>query len=327
MKLLKELYDISAPSRKEKQMRKFICAWLKERSIEFTTDKTKNIYVTKGRSSTYPCIVAHLDEVHSKRSKDFTVINTGDLIFGFDIRQNKFCGIGADDKNGIWVCLKCLEEFDALKCAFFVGEEIGCAGSSRAEMAFFDDCRFVLQCDRKGNSDLIRWAGMTELCSDEFISAVNPGVYGYKIMNGMMTDVQSLKQQGLKVSCANISCGYYNPHMNTELTRWSDLNKCLGFVRHIIGDCTGVFPHKYTPPVRYRDCWASDGWPFRPIANTGNSRERQLSELRRRMARILFYEPHLSLDEVSDRIGDFYDKITLSELQDLYIELANKSLF
>lgn len=325
MQLLKELYQISAPSRQEKRMKKFICARLKEQGIKYKVDKTGNIYAVKGVAETYPCVVAHIDEVHQRRSKGFTVANVDDLIFGFDTKMNKYCGIGADDKNGVWVCLKCLDEFDTLKCVFFVGEEVGCYGSTRADMSFFTDCRYVLQCDRKGNSDLIQWAGATELCSDEFISAVNPSLHGYKIANGMMTDVLALKQRELPVSCVNISCGYYNPHTDTELTRWSDLNKCLDFVRHIISNCTEVYPHNYTPSIRYYGHWEMDDWYPGTRHKPRNSREQQLSSLKRRMSDILFDEPHLSLDEVSDRLGGCYNRITFADFQNIYIEIANRT--
>ena len=42
-------------------------------------------------------------------------------------------GSRADDKNGIWICLKCLEDCKMVKCAFFVQEEVECIGSSHAD--------------------------------------------------------------------------------------------------------------------------------------------------------------------------------------------------
>lgn len=39
-------------------------------------------------------------------------------------------------------------------------------------MSFFDDVRFVIQPDRKGNSDLITNIGYSELCSEGFIEAM-----------------------------------------------------------------------------------------------------------------------------------------------------------
>lgn len=166
------------------------------------------------------------------------------LVFGYNSANRQHCGIGADDKNGIWICLKSLEESAVLKCAFFVAEEVGCAGSHRADMLFFNDCRFVLECDRKGNGDMVTQANMTALCSEEFIRDVAPQDYGYKETQGMLTDVIALKSRGLNLSCTNLSCGYYYPHSEHEFTNVEDLKNCLDFVRHIIRDCRGVYKHK-----------------------------------------------------------------------------------
>lgn len=247
MKLLEALYRISSPSGMEAGMIGFITRRLREMDVDYSIDQLGNIYATKGDADTYPCIVAHADEVHPPHGKGFELMNLGSIIFGYDRIGKTFAGIGADDKNGIWICLKCLEEFDALKCAFFVGEEYGCVGSGSAHMPFFDDCRFVLQCDHKGNGDLITSINGQRLCSEEFIRAVDPARYGYTPTQGMTTDIFALKCNGLKVSCANISCGYYDPHTDHEHTDLRDLRKSLRFVRHIIADCREVYAHRHTP--------------------------------------------------------------------------------
>ena len=59
-----------------------------------------------------------------------------------------------------------------------------------------------------------------------------------------MTDVEQLKENGLNVSCINISCGYYEPHTDNEFTDKNDLMKCLVFIEHIITSCTKVYPHE-----------------------------------------------------------------------------------
>ena len=59
----------------------------------------------------------------------------------------------------------------------------------------------------------------------------------------MMTDVLALKENSLSVSCVNLSCGYYNPHSDEEITVKKDLQKCLSFVEHVIEGCTDVYPH------------------------------------------------------------------------------------
>ena len=115
-------------------------------------------------------------------------------------------------------------------------------------MSFFDDVRFIIQPDRKGNSDLITSIGYSELCSEEFIEAIEPEKWNYKEEGGLMTDVLTLKEKGLETSCINVSCGYYNPHSDEEITVKKDLLKCLLFVEHIIEDCTGVYPHVQEDP-------------------------------------------------------------------------------
>jgi len=191
MKLLKQLYEIHSPSGNEKKMRKFLKDWIKNNvpSASFTVDAMGNLYVCKGKSDTYPCIVAHLDQVQKTHSKDFQAVETKDIIFGFSLSNVQQEGLGADDKNGIWIALKCLQKYESLKCAFFVQEEVGCRGSNKADMTFFSDCRFVLQCDRKGGNDLIyNINGFTELCSKKFLSAIGYQEFGYKLEIGMMTD-------------------------------------------------------------------------------------------------------------------------------------------
>ena len=148
-----------------------------------TTDSNGNLLVTKGRATEYPCVVAHMDQVQDTHSKDFRAVETKDYILGFSLNNKQQEGLGADDKNGIWVALKCLQRYDNIKCAFFMGEEIGCVGSSAVDLSFFDDCRFVLQCDRRNGNDLIT-SVMGELCSDEFLADTDYEKYGYKETHG-----------------------------------------------------------------------------------------------------------------------------------------------
>ena len=250
MELLKKLYSIHSMSGKEKKMRKFIKRWVSENvpEADCITDTLGNIYITKGVSKrkTYPVVVAHIDQVQNAHSRDFEALEMGGIIVGYSEKSRAQQGLGADDKNGIWVALKCLLRFNIIKVALFVSEEVGCVGSSAADMTFFDDARFVLQCDRRGAHDLITEAGWTDLCSREFVKAISPELYGYKEESGMLTDVLTLKESGLKVSCLNLSCGYYEPHTNYEFTNVDDLLNCFAFVEHIILTCKDVYPHEYS---------------------------------------------------------------------------------
>ena len=249
LELLKQLYRIYSPSRGEKKMRKFIKDWIRK-NVPYATnevDNLGNLYVRRGESETYPTIVAHMDQVQKTHSRDFQVVETNEILFGFSLCNVEMQGLGADDKNGIWIALKCLQKYPVMKCAFFVGEEIGCVGSEGCDMSFFDDSRYVLQCDRRGGHDLI-WniGGWTQLCSPEFLDAIGYQDFGYKKELGMMTDVEALKNRGLKVSVCNLSCGYGKPHSDEEFTKKSELLNCLAFVEHIVETCLEIYPHEDT---------------------------------------------------------------------------------
>jgi putative aminopeptidase FrvX len=250
--LLYDLYKIHSPSGKEQVMIEFIKIKLRELGLKPLIDEWGNIYVQKGLSNNYPCIVAHMDTVFSYWSPMLEVVNIKDeIIIGYDRKSKDFHGLGADDKNGIWCCLKALEDFDAIKVAFFTEEETGGTGSMNCNIKFFNDCRFVLQCDRKGNSDIVNEIYGTSLCSKKFLKDVDPKTYGYEEASGMFTDVYNLKTRKLGISVCNISCGYYNPHTKSEFTNVEDLEKCYDFVSHIIKDCTSVYAHAYVKKYGY----------------------------------------------------------------------------
>lgn len=346
MELLKKLYGISARTHQEKDMIAFVSQRLTDLGVTFTVDETGNIYATKGNADTYPCLAAHLDEVHPAREKGYEVIVVKDeFIIGFNSRKREFNGIGADDKNGIWVCLKCLEKFDNLKCVFFVGEEQGCIGSRQADMKFFDDCRFVLQCDRKGDSDFISNIYGNPLCSSQFIKDASLGEHGYKEERGMQTDVQALRERGLEISCANISCGYYYPHTPHEMTNIADLKKCLILVEHIVENCREVYTHKEVRPQRpdYISDFFSDAFPrstSRPQSQTRYAapntqkkknepstaikeaaeacNQRQRAEVKDRMIRFFAMNPKGKLSVFEAIYADFFPRLKKEDFDNIY---------
>lgn len=248
MELLKALYEIHSPSGNEKKLKRFIKKWVAANieGVTCTWDNAGNVYFVKGVSETYPVVVAHLDQVQKHHSKDFKAVVTEDIVFGYSPSEKEYQGLGADDKNGLWIALKCLETFDVIKVAFFVGEEIGCVGSSKCNMEFFADARFVVEPDRRGGSDLITSISGYDIASDAFLNAFDYESFGYKKTSGLMTDVLELTERGVGVACINMSCGYYNPHSDEEFTVISDLLNALYLVEHIITVCTDVYAHKAT---------------------------------------------------------------------------------
>lgn len=325
MKLLKELYKIYSPSGNERKMQKFLMWWVKKNipSAKVSKDKKGNIYVLKGKSDTYPCIVSHIDQVQKNHSKDFQVIDSCGALFGYSMKNKRLEGLGADDKNGIWVCLKCLEKYDAMKAAFFVEEETGCCGSSECDLGFFDDCRFVLQCDRRNGTDLITNILWTELCSGEFLNDTGYEDFGYKMAEGMLTDVCELKENGLKVSALNISCGYYSPHTDQEFTVKSELANCLNFVQHIIETCTNVYPHE---DLGYGDFYLS-GYHHGRHFNGSPEYDAYLGEEYDEAFEIiedyLNYAPNTPAEEVYERYKDCFFYLTKDDIIQMTEDIKN----
>jgi len=241
--LLFQLYRIHSRSGSEKKMRRYLRKVAAECGAEeIVTDAYGNLLITKGQSKTYPCLAAHMDQVQDAHSKDFTVVEIGGDVIGYSPKMHEQQGLGADDKNGIFICLELLRKFDVMKVAFFVGEEIGCKGSGEVDLEFFKDCRFIVQPDRKGSSDLITAMFCGSVCSEDFINAIGYEAYGYKKDHGTVTDVGELVDRGVGISCLNLSCGYYEAHSDQEITVLSELENCLNFVEHIVETCTDVYP-------------------------------------------------------------------------------------
>lgn len=221
------------------------------------TDDYGNLYVTKGKSDTYPAFVCHTDTVH-KIYKTFTVVETElNYIFAYSEDEGfKQVGVGGDDKSGIIACLELLTKLKTVKCVFFLDEEQGCKGSAVGKLEFFDDCRYAIQIDRKGGGDIITKGSGTQLCSPEFETFIETlgKTYVYKPTTGATTDVVKLKDRGLKISACNLSAGYYNPHTQQEYIDVDELLNCIDFCVAISRIKT-VYPHVLAPksaPAPYK---------------------------------------------------------------------------
>lgn len=237
MELLKQLYGISSKSGMEERMKSFVLDCVSNVGLRVQTDEIGNLFITKGETDIYPCVAAHLDEIHSPCDRE--VIIEGDRIFTVDRLWNHV-GCGADDKNGLWIIINLLREEPVLKVALFVQEErtgdvAGCRGARACDLSFFNDVKFVLECDRKGSSDVVSVGmGDTQLCGQDFISQQLLNKYGFEMVRGGKTDVVELKMRGLAVPVCNISCGYYDAHKNSEYTKFSELQNCLSFLRDVL---------------------------------------------------------------------------------------------
>lgn len=264
MELLKQLYTIHSPYYREWPMICFIREYIRQHvpEAEVQMDSWGNLYIKKnlpygGRSegAGYPTLACHLDQVQELHSEDFCVKEEDGTLYGWSEKNQQREGLGADDKNGIWVCLRCLEECSSLKVFMAVGEEKGCIGSNHADMSFFADSLYLLEPDCKGGEEIhTNLKGIpcatpdfeqALLSAQEKIKPQTSNLKPYTITPGKGSDIFALTLNGIGVSCANIPAGYHLPHKDDEYTVIAELEHALAFIRHFVTTEHRRFPHIY----------------------------------------------------------------------------------
>lgn len=239
LNLLKRLYLIDHPSKQENDMISFIINYCyKIPKITFQLDHYNNLFITKNTTNPvyYPCIVAHMDTIHTFTKPRELYIEKG-IIRARYISTGVACGLNADDCNGILVALQLLETFPDLKVCFTVEEEIGGKGADEAasNVEFFSNVKYLIQADRHGANDLIIHTNGIECASTSFIKDITPLMSKYLYVEdwGTFTDVGILAGE-FGISGINVSCGYYHEHTVKECCNIAELENCLNFIHDII---------------------------------------------------------------------------------------------
>tara|TARA_Y100000814_G_scaffold96598_1_gene66878 strand:- start:1325 stop:2431 length:1107 start_codon:yes stop_codon:yes gene_type:complete len=261
---LGEVLNVQTASHHEDDMKEFIKNKVEDMGLTHVSDVYGNIYVQKGSANIFPCVVSHMDTVHDIH-KEFRVFLIDDYYRAYNEKEEQV-GVGGDDKVGVYITLAMLEHFDNIKVAFFSNEELGCLGSAQADDDFFKDVGYVFQCDRNSgkprnpNRDFVDSIGGSKLFSKKFRKAISPIIkdFGYEFTSGGLTDVDQLGDNGIGVSVANMSCGYYRAHSDDEIVSYSEVMNTLKMVESLI-EKLGEVKYKFTKPVGhiYKRSYAS----------------------------------------------------------------------
>jgi di/tripeptidase len=237
---LKEVLSLPSISGDESMVRDYIIEYAKTNGIEYYTDKKGNLYLTKGMLDStdeyFPCVVSHMDTVHRSHrnlieNKVRLTIKEHNLswLTAHHPETDKQTGIGGDDKCGVYVCLELFNNFDKLKGAFFVEEEIGMLGSKESDDRFFENVGYAIQFDAPSSN----W--ITEVCSgvklfDEDFKTEIKGVLNESGYNNFsidpFTDVNQLAKK-YDFNCLNLGCGYYRQHSDSEYVIISEVEDSL----------------------------------------------------------------------------------------------------
>lgn len=277
--LLKTLLDFRTHSKSKEQdvFISYLKYYLEEKGATCDIDAYGNLYAVKGSNHIYPCIVAHTD-INQHKVTDAQVCHTDLWIFGIDNETGQQCGIGADDKVGVYFALEMFDRFTNLKLFFPKDEEIGLIGTSNANQDFFSDCSMIVQLDRRSDrNELIKSTNGVTVLSTEFIEAADDimTAYSYVTGSGTCTDVGAIAQfSTVKCVAMNVSCGYINEHMDDEVISKPHFVNAINFGYNLLlMGVDEVWEHNATPVIvsynyRYAKDWSLDNYYLDPFDST-----------------------------------------------------------
>lgn len=180
----------------------------------YTTDEDGNYFYEVG-SDNDTIFTCHLDTA----CRNYSVVNH--ILDGKYIRTDKKTILGADDKAGMTILLYMIEKNVPGLYYFFIGEEVGCIGSTAASRRtdFFSKYKRIISFDRRGVNSIITHQSSKRTCSDEFAESLSKQFAKYNLNlekddTGVYTD--SAEFATIIPECTNISVGYYKEHTHEE---------------------------------------------------------------------------------------------------------------
>jgi hypothetical protein len=189
-----------------------------------TVDEDRNIYVTKGKAA-YPAFVASIDSDYTDSVNIERIIKN--VWVGYelwtgadgteDVRPTEYA---AGTKTAMYLALKLLDKLDSAKCVFKFNNNLN--------KLFFEDCRWALELNGRGNEEVLTSRYGTPQCSTSFTTMVKTigKKYGYDTMNyGMPT----LSDMQLPISTVLIPNGHYAPIAAFHEVVEADVTKALNF--------------------------------------------------------------------------------------------------
>lgn len=169
--------------------------------------------------------------------------------------------LGADDKAGMVVLLYMIENKIPGLYYFFIGEEVGCIGSSdlasdmEKGIYHIDELKNinkVVSFDRRGTNSVITDQFYGVCCSNDFAKSLceelnkNGKLNMYPDDTGVLTD--SAQFMGIIPECTNISVGYYDEHTHFEM---QDINHLYNLCHSVIKVDWETLPINRSPNYSY----------------------------------------------------------------------------
>ncbi len=147
-------------------------------------------------------LVAHLDTVHPEPVRDICRSGDGTILMSPQ-------GIGGDDRAGVYMALRILEQA-CCHVLFCEDEEAGGQGAQKfAASGLTPEVNYIVEMDRRGHNDAVFYG-----CDNrEFVDFITE--FGFQEAYGSFSDISVIAPH-LGIAAVNISAGYYNEHRPHE---------------------------------------------------------------------------------------------------------------
>ena len=205
--------------------------WLKKRYIDkdFEIVDEPGFLLLKPKHNPAPILLtAHMDTVHEKAVRHILVEkHVGKTIL------SSSQGIGGDDRCGIYIITKILDEGMKPYVVFCEDEEIGCVGAkkfSKTDHAkdLQDKVKFIVELDRRNATDIVFYD-----CDNPDFTKYIENVTGYIEAIGSYSDICEIAPK-IKVAAVNLSCGYYQEHTLQHYVVWEEMHNTLQVTKKLI---------------------------------------------------------------------------------------------
>ncbi len=208
-------------------------------------------------------LVAHMDTVHFQQPIDIYFDSTKNVMWSPQ-------GIGGDDRCGVYIITKLLNEFKPY-ILFTEDEERGCIGADKAtQILKKPNVKFIVEIDRRGSDDCVFY----DCGNEEFQKYIEQ--FGFKTAIGSFSDICVLSSEW-NIASVNLSAGYYSEHTTSEIINIEDMKNTYNRVREILLDDVNnktyfdyqekIYTYHYTPAktkkTKYEDdylYWDENGY-------------------------------------------------------------------
>ena len=167
-------------------------------------------------------LVAHLDTVWPNKP---TIMVNKD----YSVWMGR-CGLGADDRAGVYAIVKLIRWGYKPSILFTTGEEVGGIGAKSFVKDFPEPpvpIKYVIEIDRRGRGQAVYY-NCANSKFEEYVSS-----FGFKTHRGIFSDISFICPYW-DIAGVNLSAGYYNEHTEYETLKIDDLNYTLERVRTML---------------------------------------------------------------------------------------------